>query len=64
LNQRGRLWGQRSPGIQRPEFIWFFAQLFRPAAAAKQFSCATKPFSAVLQISGNSRWLSNRQQNG
>jgi hypothetical protein len=30
----------------------------------KQFSCATKPFSAFLQTSGNRGWLSSHQRDG
>jgi hypothetical protein len=33
-------------------------------AATKQFSTATKPFSALAQNSGNGGWLSRGQQNG
>jgi hypothetical protein len=36
--------------------------LFHPAAAMKQFSRAMKPFSALVQNSGNAAWLSSRQQ--
>jgi hypothetical protein len=46
------------------EFIDFFWLLFRPEELTKQFACATKPFSVLAQMSGNSRRLSHRQQDG
>jgi hypothetical protein len=51
-----------STGIARVahfiEIIDFFGSLFRPAWATKQLPGATKPFPALAQTSGNSRWLS------
>jgi hypothetical protein len=44
------------------ETIELFLRLFRRAAATKQFSGATKPFSRLEQNSGNGRRLSSRQQ--
>jgi hypothetical protein len=46
------------------EFIEFFRLLFRPEGLTKQFACATKPFSVLAQMSGNSRRLSRRQPDG
>jgi hypothetical protein len=36
--------------------------LFRRLAAKKQFSAATKPFSALAQNDGNAGWLSRPQR--
>lgn len=35
-----------------------FAHCFVATAATKHFSHATKPFFALMQTSGNNRWLS------
>jgi hypothetical protein len=37
-------------------------RLFRRLAAKKQFSAATKPFSALAQNGGNAAWLSRPQR--
>jgi hypothetical protein len=40
------------------DVIELLSELFRPAGATKQFSCAMKPFPALAQTPGNSPWLS------
>ena len=46
------------------EFIEFFRLMFRREGLTKQFARATKPFSVLAQMSGNSRRLSPREQDG
>jgi hypothetical protein len=53
------LWARHST-----EIIEFFSPLFRRGRSTKQFCSATKPFCDLAQISGNSGWLSDCQQNG
>jgi hypothetical protein len=59
---RNGLFRVSSPIISRegaaPEFIEFFRPMFRRIAPTKQFGRATKPFSVLAQMSGNSRRLS------
>ncbi len=40
------------------DVIELLRELFLPARATKQFSRAMKPFPALAQTRGNSRWLS------
>jgi hypothetical protein len=53
-----------SSDVVPPEIIDFFPPVFRPIEATKQFYRATKPFSVLAQMSGNSRQLSRGQRDG
>jgi hypothetical protein len=61
---------QWSRGFQQARFdqqhwtgiIDIFKELFRRVRATKQFSRGMKPFCALAQTSGNSRWLTNCQR--
>jgi hypothetical protein len=66
LLRRAASFAPRSPAFARrsTEIIEFFSPLFRRGRSTKQFCSATKPFCDLAQISGNSGWLSDRQQNG
>jgi hypothetical protein len=50
--------------VRRLNSLNFFGYCFVGKGATKQFDCAKKPFSVLAQMSGNSRRLSPRQQDG
>jgi hypothetical protein len=54
--------GHRSLRVTRLNSLGFFRQCFVAAVPTKQFAWATKPFSALAQISGNSRGVSGSHE--